>query len=101
MNYVLNKKGEPVLEQNLAKFAGWFAKNERAVAKERIGDVLISTVFLGIDHAFGKGPPVLWETMVFGGKLDMKQYRCSGSKKEAEAMHLRTVEKVKRSIRTK
>lgn len=28
--------------------------------------VLISTVFLAIDHAFGDGPPVLYETMVFG-----------------------------------
>lgn len=27
----------------------------------------VSTVFLGTDHSFrGDGPPVLWETMVFG-----------------------------------
>ena len=36
--------------------------------QEYIGDILVSTVFLGIDHSFGKSEiPVLWETMVFGG----------------------------------
>jgi hypothetical protein len=27
--------------------------------------VEVSTVFLGLDHSFGDGPPVLFETMVF------------------------------------
>jgi len=35
----------------------------------------VSTVFLGLDHAFGDGPPVLFETMVFGGPLDGEQDR--------------------------
>jgi len=26
-----------------------------------------STVYLGVDHGYGGGSPVLWETMVFGG----------------------------------
>ena len=34
------------------------------------GDVRVSTVFLGIDHSFGLGPPLLWETMIFGGAHD-------------------------------
>jgi hypothetical protein len=42
-------------------------------------------------------PVVLWETMVFGGKLDQEQDRCSGSREQAEAMHARMVERVKRS----
>jgi len=37
--------------------------------------VSISTIFLGVDHAWFGGPPVLWETMVFGGKDDELQYR--------------------------
>ena len=28
-------------------------------------DIAVSTVFLGINHAFGDGPPVLFETLVF------------------------------------
>jgi hypothetical protein len=39
-------------------------------------DVEVSTVFLGLDHNFsGAGPPVLYETMVFGGDLDHFQQR--------------------------
>lgn len=38
------------------------------------GEVLVSTVFLSLDHDFmGMGVPVLWETMVFGlPKLEVK-----------------------------
>lgn len=32
--------------------------------------VVVSTVFLGLDHDYtGKGPPVLWETMIFGVEI--------------------------------
>lgn len=27
--------------------------------------LMVSTVFLGIDHQFGDGPPLIWETMIF------------------------------------
>ena len=70
--------------------------SRRRHAEERISDIVIRRrVFLGLDHAFGGGAPVLWETMVFGGKLDQEQDRCSGSREQAEAMHARMVEKVK------
>jgi hypothetical protein len=57
-------------------------------------------VFLGLDHNWGKGPPILWETMCFGGEMDDEMARCSGSREQAEAMHERMVSKVK-SKRTK
>lgn len=38
----------------------------RRVAQDYIGDVHVSTVFLPIDHGWGEGPPILFETMVFG-----------------------------------
>lgn len=37
----------------------------------------ISTVFLGIDHQFGDGPPILWETMVFRNRDDMNELFCA------------------------
>ncbi len=51
------------------------------------GDVHVSTVFLGLDHNHtGKGPPLLFETMVFGGPLHDEQWRyCTWE--EAEAGH--------------
>jgi len=47
----------------------------------------ISTVFLGLDHNHKfQGPPVLFETMVFGGPLDQEQARyCTWA--EAEIGH--------------
>ena len=66
------------------------------VAETIIGPVHISTVFLGIDHRhFGDGPPLLFETMIFGGTLDHFQNRCS-TWDEAEAMHAEAVELVRR-----
>jgi len=35
-------------------------------------------VFLTVDHRFGgDGPPILWETLVFGGPLDGEMDRYS------------------------
>jgi hypothetical protein len=30
----------------------------------------VSTVFLALNHAFRPGPPILFETMIFGGPMD-------------------------------
>jgi hypothetical protein len=69
--FILNDAGEPVVEPDLLKWGRWFETGERQVAQDEIGEVMVSTVFLGIDHGFGfligkGGPPILWETMVFG-----------------------------------
>jgi len=47
------------------------------VALNNIGNVKISTVFLRIDHQYGDGPPILFETMIFGGQYDDYQQRYS------------------------
>jgi len=96
--FILNDKGEPIPEPDLLTWARWFEKGNRRVATETIGESRISTVFLGLDHAFNPfdgGPPVLWETMVFGGPLDQEQERCSGNREQAEAMHAAMVRRVK------
>lgn len=67
-----------------------FEKMDRRVAKDQIGAVRVSTVFLGLDHAYGDGPPQLFETMIFGGEHDKYQERCS-TWEEAEAMHAKAV----------
>ena len=54
----------------------------------------VSTVFLALDHSFGRaGPPLLFETMVFGGKLDGEQERCA-TWDEAEKMHAKYLARV-------
>jgi hypothetical protein len=87
-----NAKPEP----DLMKWAKWFEKADRHVAKDKIGDVRISTVFLGLDHSFGHGDPMLFESMIFGGSLDGEQNRYS-TWEQAEAGHKEFVERVKAS----
>ena len=55
----------------------FFDKDEnRRVAFMDLGNgVTVSTVFLGIDHAFGDRKPLLFETMIFGGVNDGYQTR--------------------------
>lgn len=94
--YILNADGQPVPEPDLMKWAFWFESAQRHVANDVIDGVRVSTVFLGLDHSWNLGPPVLWETMVFGeGQLDHMMTRCAGSREQAKAMHAEMVERVK------
>lgn len=80
--YVLDADGRPVPERDAMKWGAWFQTADRHVAQdmdEMVGaePVRVSTVFLGMDHNFADdGPPILWETLVFGGPLDgeMRRY---------------------------
>lgn len=61
-----------------------------AITTDR-GRVVVSTVFLALDHSFTHvGPPVLWETMTFGGPLDDETIRYS-SAEAARAGHAEAV----------
>ncbi len=47
---------------------------------------LVSTIFLGLNHNWGPGSPLIFETMVFGGKHDQEMDRYS-TWEEAEEGH--------------
>ena len=86
----------PVQVFDLMEWARWYQVADRHVDETRIGRIRISTVFLGIDHNwYGPNhPPVLYETMVFGGGFlneEMMRY-CTWA--EAEAGHKDMVEVV-------
>jgi len=66
--YVLDDAGNPVPEDDVSAWSQWSATTDRHVGDDMINGVRVSTVFLGIDHAFFGGPPVLWETMIFGSE---------------------------------
>lgn len=69
-------------------WAKWFetADDKRVVGKSDFGDARVSTVFLGLNHRWDDGPPLLFETMIFGGEHNDWQDRCS-TWEEAEDMH--------------
>lgn len=96
--YILAGK-TPVAVANVAEWAAWRALDDgngsHIVGRYERDGVTVSTVFLGLDHAFGGGPPLLFETMVFGGPDDGAQWRFA-TWDEAEAHHMATC----RTLRT-
>lgn len=72
LRYIL-VDGKPVPEPDLLKWARSFER--RWQLKSEVGEVQVSTVFLGLDHSFSGGTPILFETMIFGGDVDEYQVR--------------------------
>lgn len=87
----------PIELENIEDWVREFRKFDRIVAKTSVGKSEVSTVFLGIDHRFtGEGPPLLFETLVFGGPLADRMERYS-TWAEAVAGHDRMVRRVRES----
>lgn len=71
----------------------------KVTQQDKIGEILVSTVFLGMDHGLLRSDtkmPVLWETMIFGGEHDQYQERYT-SHEDALAGHNKALELVKSS----
>lgn len=110
--YLLDDDGEPVPTTDVMRWAVWFEQSadQRVLKQDYVegerhtveifgrahhGGVGVSTVFLGLDHNHrATGPPILWESMVFGTSLDGTQRRYA-SREEALAGHARLVEDVR------
>lgn len=89
--YILGgANGHEAVECDLLSWSVWFDSSSHHVAHTVIGRVAVSTIFLGIDRGF-EGPPILFETMIFGGANDHYQERYS-TWREAAAGHARLVE---------
>jgi hypothetical protein len=86
--YTLDDDGKPQECDNLMAWARFMEDKERrqVAAEWPVPGILVSTVFLGLDQSALALPtpdgfrtfnraPVLWETMIFGGKYDMYQER--------------------------
>lgn len=90
--YVLRGR-EPVPEPDLGRWAAWFERTasdgSRIVARWEHKGIEVSTVFLGVDHSFGDGAPLLFETMIFGGGSDGAIWRFA-TWAEAEEHHMAT-----------
>lgn len=79
--YILDKDGKPK-KSDIKEWSKWWANSEansedrHIVMLDKLPSGEISTIFLSVDSSTSRtGPPILWETMVFGGKLDGEQRR--------------------------
>jgi len=81
------------LRQWLELYEGDREKREETVrvAWTAVGDVHISTVWLGLDHNYERIhhpelPPLIYETMIFGGEMSQEPFRWA-TEQEAREGH--------------
>jgi hypothetical protein len=79
MDYYILDGHTPRPVADWLEWARWFGQktDRRRVAWTEFPGGHVSTVFLGLDHQWGNGPPLLFETMIFGGPHDQYQDRYS------------------------
>lgn len=73
-HYTLDADDNPVFEPDFVRWAEWDMRSCKHIDFMRVGRVTVSTVFLGVAHRL-LGPPLLFETMVFGGVHNEAQVR--------------------------
>lgn len=102
IHYILAEDGRtPIPEPDVVKFYKWFDDiDNRFVRCQTVHGHFISTVFIGVDHSFGRGDPELWETMVFPSD-SLAQVYCDrySSYKDAIIGHKKAVTWVKENIK--
>lgn len=96
-----DKGGNNISFRDWARLRAWDRRNNHAytrIGADDVGDYWISTVWIGINHAWRPGaPPLIFETMVFNNAteesdLDMERY---STEQEAIEGHQRMVDKVR------
>ncbi len=91
-----DKEGKPL---DLMEWANLFEDFEyRQVGDSLVDGIRVSTVWLGLDHNFGRvGPPLIFETMMFDWKDDNRgqdfQWRYS-TLEQAQAGHANAVKQM-------
>ncbi len=95
--WILDVNGEPE-PATMEQWADMLMTGAQKIADDELpGGIQVSTVLLGTDHSFGMGgPPILFETMIFGGSHDEYQERYA-TREEALAGHARAVEFAKKT----
>lgn len=73
--YRLDENHNLVRCRDVYEWARMFEAGNRHVGDEEIGPLRVSTVFLGLDHNYSqKGPPLVFETMIFGPPEDTAMF---------------------------
>ena len=91
MSQCYNREGEPISHAEWSQKLGDY---EYQVVKQDTLDngLHVSTVWLGLNHNFAEGPPLIFETMVFGGPEEYQERYAT--LEEANAGHQTMIEKI-------
>ena len=99
--YVIMTEAGELVPVGPIRWARWLEENRtlRQLEQDEVEGVLISTVFLGLDHSFEKdAPPLYFESMVFkktGKKVDWHELEMERYSTRDEALrgHRKLVKK--------
>lgn len=84
MSEFYDRQGNPM---DFEQWVGWTERRDmdyKRVAETTVGNTWISTVWIGLNYDWSrKGPPLIFETMIFGGPMNEETWRWST---EAEAL---------------
>ena len=90
MYYILENK-TPIPVKDVLEWAKHYEEDSRIVKQDYFpNDIKVSTVFLGLDHGMINGIPLIFETMIFGGKHDEYQERYA-TWEQAEEGHKKAI----------
>ena len=70
-----DQDGKPITQRQWLD--AWGEIKNRTIARTQVGRFLISTVWLGLNHQYGDGPPLIFETMIFdehGADIGCQRY---------------------------
>ena len=96
--YLLNEDGTITPTNDTLAWSRWFEefKNRQIAFTKVTEDIDVSTVALGLDHSWGDGPPMIFETMSFGTE-DEKTRRYS-TVADAKAGHEEVVNEIREEL---
>lgn len=85
--------GKVVEEHDLLAWGRWYETADRKIEKTTHGVITVSTIFLSLTNIDDEDPPLLFQTVVFGGKSDglVDHYATMG---EAKNGHVAMVKRV-------
>ena len=90
MSEYFDRHGKQISSEKLSEL--WKQPSYKRVGYTSSDGIDVSTVWLGIDHSFTPGPPIIFETLVFGGQYDQDGERYC-TEQEAIEGHERWVRK--------
>lgn len=99
MHLYYDRQGKPMSREEFAR--RFDDMDYRSIGLDTVGPIQVSTVWLGIDHSFGRGRPLIFETMAFdehGGEwLDLQErYATEAEARAGHATVLRAVQDAQR-----
>ena len=90
-----DRAGNPLTVEQWSAFIERQDPEYKRVAETTVDDVWISTVWLGINYAFNPDhPPLIFETMVFGGPYDQEWMERYSTMAQADQGHREMVDRV-------